>query len=435
MSGVRSGLVGRRRAALGLGLPALALACCASPASAQTFVDWLNERLDVLVAARLAQDSGAREVEAPSITESSTALVNQSGASDLVGLALNGSPLSRRGPDDPETSSMVVSLTPYAILSAILGIDPDDPFHYEARRAWRIVSLTLGTEDAEVAADGAQVRATLIGLKLELWSRRTPDPSSAAVQNLRSSLGLAAATAGPLSAALVDSLHAWTGAFAGFPRTADPATADANRVGFVNEVLRDPGRFPGILRFIRDEQADVLLGMIEDEIDPFLENRRAANDVLAEIRGAPQLALDVQSRIRESGDDDVRIGLALDLGLADQWHWVTNAGATFVSGDGDAGVASGVTVASGFTFDLRTPRLGGPDPFSLEAAFEGEFLEERDPTWRVQGKLTLPVLPGLNLPISVTWANRTDLIDEEAVVGRVGFTVDSARLLRGLGGK
>lgn len=418
-----------RRTVRILALAALALVFDASPLAGQDFTAWFNDRIDEVLASRLGQRSGARETEVPSIARSSTGLVDRSGASDLVGLALNGAPLTRGEAGDVETSSTAVTVTPYALLAGVLGIDPNDPFLYEERSAWRAISITLGTEDAEVGEDGATVRSTLLGLKVRIWSERTPDPSSAAVRNLRGTLGGAAAAAGPLSGALVDSLHAWAGAFTGYAPDADRETHQRSRAAFNNDVLRDRDRFPGILRYIGEEREDILLDMIEARIEPFLAHRRAANEVVAELRGEPQLALDVQGRIRPSGGDDYRVGLALDLGLADQLHWVLNAGASFVLGAEGSEDAAGGTISSGLTYDLRRPGLTGADPPSLEVAFEGEFLEERGPSWRVQGKFMLPVTQGLVLPLSVTWANRTDLIDESEVVGRVGFTLDTARLL------
>jgi hypothetical protein len=56
-------------------------------------------------------------------------------------------------------------------------------------------------------------------------------------------------------------------------------------------------------------------------------------------------------------------------------------------------------------------------------------MESATPTWRLQGKLAVPILEGVTLPVSVTWASRDDLVMESDVFGRVGFTVDTSRLL------
>ncbi len=51
-----------------------------------------------------------------------------------------------------------------------------------------------------------------------------------------------------------------------------------------------------------------------------------------------------------------------------------------------------------------------------------------------QAKLTIPLpfMPGLEMPISFSFASRTELVNEADVRGRVGFTFDVSRLLSGL---
>lgn len=417
----------------GVALIALAASSVPASAAAQTFDQWFNARIDDVVAARLGQNSGARETEAPSIARGSSTIVNESGFSDLIGIALGGGALTH-GTDSG--ASTALTMTPYAVLSGILGIDPDDPFLYEERSAWRALSFTLGTETTE-AEDGSDVRATLVGFKLKLWSRRTPSPET--LRELRRTLNLAGAVAGPLQGSLTDSLHAWAGALVGFPTSTVQETNDNNRVAF-SRLLTDSTRFPGILSAIGEDHVDVLLAMIEGGIEPFVENRRAANVALAELKGEPQVALDVQGRIRESGGDELRLGLGLDIGLARRIQFTANANASFISAiegatDATGGTgATGGTLAAGVSFALGPERLGGADPVSLDIALEGEFLDTRHARWNAQGKLQVPVLEGLSLPLSLTWSSRMDVADEDGLIGRIGFTLDTARLLRAMGG-
>jgi hypothetical protein len=398
-------------------------------AAAQTFDQWFNTRIDAVLAARLGQNSGARETEAPAIARGSTAIVNETGFSDLIGIALGGGALTHGGDGGAEGASTALTVTPFAVLAGILGIDPNDPFMYEARSAWRAVSFTLGTETTE-ADDGSESRATLIGFKLKLWSRRTP--SAETVERLRTTLNLAAAVAGPLHGTLTDSLQLWAGDLVGFPVSNDEEINDENRVAF-SRLLADPARFPGILNAIGAERVMTLESLIEAAIDPFLENRRAANDVLAELKSEPQLALDVQGRVQEAGGDELRLGLGLDIGLAGRVQFTANGSALFIDGVAGAADARGGTIAAGLAFALGPERLGAADPLTLDIALEGEFLDELRPRWNAQGKLQLPVLDGLILPLSLTWSNRMDASDESGLLGRIGFAVDTARLLRAMG--
>jgi hypothetical protein len=47
-----------------------------------------------------------------------------------------------------------------------------------------------------------------------------------------------------------------------------------------------------------------------------------------------------------------------------------------------------------------------------------------------QGKLTIPISGVVRVPISVTWSNRTELINEEDLRGQVGLTLDLDSVFR-----
>jgi hypothetical protein len=85
--------------------------------------------------------------------------------------------------------------------------------------------------------------------------------------------------------------------------------------------------------------------------------------------------------------------------------------------------------------DLATRR--GRDPMTVSLAGIGEWSsDDRPMIGRLQVKFTLPlpgVVAGLTVPISVTFANRTELIDEHEVRGQVGFTIDLSKIQKSLG--
>lgn len=62
---------------------------------------------------------------------------------------------------------------------------------------------------------------------------------------------------------------------------------------------------------------------------------------------------------------------------------------------------------------------------SLRVSRIGEIADEMTVG---QVKLSIPVSPGMTLPVSLTWANRTDLIDEGRVRGNFGFSIDFDKL-------
>ena len=57
-------------------------------------------------------------------------------------------------------------------------------------------------------------------------------------------------------------------------------------------------------------------------------------------------------------------------------------------------------------------------------------MAEMEDTYKGQLKVTIPIFDGVELPVSLTVANRTELVKETEVLGLLGFTVDTTRLLR-----
>jgi len=117
----------------------------------------------------------------------------------------------------------------------------------------------------------------------------------------------------------------------------------------------------------------------------------------------------------------------LDLGLTSRVTLMLNSALTFVDTPGDD--PWGGTAATGLEFALGSDRTTGPDPLTLDLAFEGQLLQSQDATWRLQAKLMVPLLEGVSLPISATWSSRSEALEEAHVLGRLGLAVDTARLL------
>ena len=61
-------------------------------------------------------------------------------------------------------------------------------------------------------------------------------------------------------------------------------------------------------------------------------------------------------------------------------------------------------------------------------------MTDTTPTYRAQAKVSIPLLPGVELPLSVTYASRTELIKEADVRGKFGFTFDVARIAKAFSG-
>ena len=124
-------------------------------------------------------------------------------------------------------------------------------------------------------------------------------------------------------------------------------------------------------------------------------------------------------------------GLPPDLDRLHMWS---------VSGQMDAPLGSIINGRS-FVFTLSgmvqhmlvTPTMAmaemEPQPTAVKV-MPSMFTSGNDTIWLGQFKLTIPVKDGgFKIPISVTWANRTDLVDKAAVRGSIGLTFSLDSLL------
>lgn len=392
------------------------------------YVDWLNRRIDEAVTARLNQRGTAKQAEAPSTAASSTTLVDHASFADALGISFNPAVFPRREDGEAEATSQSFSLTPYAILAALRGTSPTDPFLYEESRAWRRLSISVGFED-EDGGDGAPNagRTLLTALKLKLWSPREVDPGDPRIGPLRGQLGLAAGSIAALDGEIQDTLISRLTV----PLGLATSMSQTQRAQFINR-LANPQVFQAYLALLGEEGQRVILELIEDHVDAAVGLRQQTRQLVAELRGQPQLSLDVQSRTRATGGDEIVLGLALDLGLTDQLHWTLNGGAKFVGEADSISSAEGANVATELAFQLRPPSMAGPDPIALGIAVEGEVFDGRKPIWKVQGRLTIPVLEGISFPVTATWSNRSELVDDDDLFGRVALAIDTSRFLLAL---
>jgi hypothetical protein len=90
-------------------------------------------------------------------------------------------------------------------------------------------------------------------------------------------------------------------------------------------------------------------------------------------------------------------------------------------------------IAGQADFPLGSIRQGRTLIFSLSGRAEGLVVaptSERETIWLGQAKVTFPVKDaGMKLPLSITVASRTDLIDETVVRGNIGLTFNLDSLL------
>jgi hypothetical protein len=384
-----------------------------APQRPPSYSDYLRERLLSEYKKQLLTDAGIRDpsnqVEVPTTFENATSLIDTSSAADLFSVALNLAQLTwvDAGDGGEDATTFSGNATAWAFYSALEGIDPLAPANYcsAAGQVARRVSLALGHEAGE---DGLG-DATLIGVKV----------------------GLGEDTCKADLSGLDGSMSATTGAIGEITKNVRPKLAAEFSIpeSKVNEsyMAADGDAFRARAQALTEEQ-------IALHAQPF---QNLASDVATTVRALEQqagYALQFDARLRDGTNDAYTAKLIYERGFGALRgvKFTANGAGEIVTKD-DEQDAYGGKLGLGLRWQGRDPDLRGRRPLQLSVSADANWLANDGDTYRANAKLVLPVLEGVEIPISVTVANRTELVSENDVRGLVGFTVDTTQLLAAFG--
>jgi hypothetical protein len=155
-------------------------------------------------------------------------------------------------------------------------------------------------------------------------------------------------------------------------------------------------------------------------------------DALERIRRAPQFSFYFLTKQRPEGDDEYTGETIFDYGVANRINLTLNGNYIYKDSKIIGGDTRGAKFAGQFRFQMTPEKLTGRNPLFLSVSGDGEAFSGRKPAFHAQAKLTIPILNGLDLPFSVTYANQKGLIKENKIRGQFGFSIDTSRLLEAL---
>lgn len=387
----------------------------------KSFTAWINCRVEDIVKAKITQRDNTKQTETPSIGGSSTSLVDQSKASDLIGAALNLSGLS----DNPEAANRSFSFTVsgYSLYAAASNHDPLDPAFYLKNANWRRFWVTLGQEaptDSTSASSMApnNERATITGFKVLLVDKR-----DLRYHNL-GTISVALAAANPNFAAIVDEVQ-------NYIYSVLKASAGNPTLGrFLNDNL-GADKIAATMDLLKEEDIAAINKIIEDRILPEITLTDTIKSEIAKIRKAPQFSLSFLSKTRKEGLDEYKAEAIFDYGVHSRINLSLNGAFNYMDSKLAGGDIRGASFSGQLQFQI-TPesKLVGRNPIYFSISSEGKWMSGMESQYKAQGKVTIPITEGIDLPISLTFANRTNLIDEKEVRGQFGFTFDLARLIK-----
>ena len=396
---------------------------CVSPTD---FTAWINCRYDEIAAARISQRGNTQQVELPSIAENTTSLVDQSSAPDLMGLALDLAGLNK-GSDSGKTG-MAVTFSAYALYARGSNHDGLDPEFYTRHADLRRFSFTIGRDNDETKA-GTNDAATILGGKVLLINRRevTRRENLDLLDKVSKRLSTAASDFAAISSDVQDYIY---NQLAAKLNLLIPATT-ASKIAFNNNQL-NVGNFAGTLALLDAKQLDQIREMITSRINSKVALEDESLKAFETIRRKPQLSFILQSKLRKDiGVDEYQTGLTYDYGLYRRLNLTINGTFNYRNSPAIGADTRGGKLATEARFQLTPDKniLGGTGPFLFSLSSSAEWLTKTKPTYIGQAKFTIPIYSGIDLPISVSFSNKTELIKESKVRGRFGFTFDLAKLL------
>lgn len=437
-------------------LISIALPIFAQP---QTLGEWTAaRRLQLAETALDRANIASKQVEAPATAGGGTSLVDQSSAADLVGLALNFAGLQT---GDGETAKpQTVTATAYALFAAIHGLDPLDPVNYTRYAKWRRLSFTLGTVEnpAPEPAEGEEAQAPgstrVYGFKYttnDRNPRKAPSFTELAEKVRNIAFSEAQLTIqirayafrerhlvqtyldATGNTATSDELTAWLATPLTASGDVDPAAnsrADENLDAFTKYYFGGADSLTRFQNALTPEDAAAIDAMVGGTIESFAAASRLAQQVIDEVQNIPQFAfvatLKQPDATSAKPNDTFVTELVFDKGMWTRATFSANAAYEWTEKGGDAQSDILWRFAAQLRYQLSSP-LSGRSSF-LDFATEGKLKPGNDDIFKAQAKLTLPLGAGVAMPISVTYANREELIEESDVRGQIGFTVDFSKL-------
>jgi hypothetical protein len=405
----------------------------------RTYSLWVNCVTETVV--RVAtleanQRHPSKQVELPSIAENTTSLVDQTSAPDLAGLALNFAGMkSQTDSTDPNDNgaSGTITTSAYALYAVATKNDPLNPAFYYAHPDLRRFSFTVGRDSGE--DDSSNDSATLLGFKALIVNGREVVKNRRRLDAIAQALDAAGPIFPTIQDAITDYLVRELAVTLGNCHQTPPAGSPA--VQFLRTCLSGAAlttTVAGLSPKQREDIAEIVANIAITTASPLLRLNETTADVIGRIRRAPQLSFTFQSKLRNNtGKDEYRTGLLFDYGVWDRFNVSVNGtfdynDSKIIGGDTRAGrvAAEGI-----FQLTPNKSSFGDPRPILLSTAAEAKWANNNKSTYTGQLKLTIPIpgLTGVNFPISVSVANRSDLIDEKVVRGKFGFTIDITKLL------
>jgi hypothetical protein len=416
------------------------LAACPTPAqnckNTQDLPSFVDCMLRGLVATRIRQTDTSKQVEAPSVSQNSTALADQSAAPDIIGGSFNPSAFSSksRTPNSTDTS---LTLSLYGVYAGLARRNPFDDRFYGEHSWWRRLSFSLGRSFPEDnTATAAQGNSTYAAKYTLTPTRDVGDPSNA--NKFDSLVGLLEQSSQDYANSFAairhhlyqqhgEEMYLQYGHDATYMSTvfSDGDTEHSFIVLTSNTVL-----FQKLEEKLTPEDLKYIETALRSSLDSSSALTSGTQKAVDKIKNSPQLSVGFQSRISKGNSPNLyRAELALDWKF---WKLssTTNLSYDFQNAQMPMKLNRSITR---FVYQIDIPlmpqrKVISTSPVKLSLSGEGDWGTNGTPIYKAQGKLRFTPFSGFEIPIVVTYANRTASVARADLKGLVGLTIDVSKL-------
>ncbi|MEW6127870.1 MAG: hypothetical protein AB1757_12600 [Acidobacteriota bacterium] len=199
----------------------------------------------------------------------------------------------------------------------------------------------------------------------------------------------------------------------------------------LNEIFASASAFTKLQAILGDEGIKRIDALIEKRLSSFIKLDEVANDAIDEIRNGTQFSIAVQTKTRKEGTDEYKAEVIYDKGVYKALNFTFNGAFEYKNNKAIGADLRGMSLAGQLELKITPDRcLECANPIRASLAYEGNWMSGQDWIHKVQGKVKIPIINGVDFPISFTYSNRTELIKEKDVRGQFGFTFDLSRLIK-----
>jgi hypothetical protein len=429
---------------------------------------WLQCRLQQTISAQQTQQNPTKQTDSPAVSSSATSLVDHTSVADFATAALN---VAGFGNGSSQTPAGTTTISAYAIYSAILGQNPLDPAFYNANADWRRVTFSVGTDapannssktssgtaggsgstssgssssgtssTATSSASGTSGNGTgssrVVGASVLIINDRDLAKRQADINNAANVAAGIAIIASRCSQAIKDVL------FNAYASRVPNASDDADKKDKLTQLDPSKQRLM-FIDYLENDSATSgsVQAILNQYASSFAAESEAIKSIVQKIQNAFQFSISGQATIGDTQmqNSDYRGQVVLEQGAGAHWDFTLNGSFDYINshliGADTRGGRAAVDIQYLFASKRSTnPKVGsgGKKPISLDFNGESDWFQSFHPSYVGQAQLNIPLMAGVDLPLSFSYASSANVLHEAHSVAKFGLTFDLSKITAAL---